>query len=235
MQTELTQPGPLLQPNGKLAQIGWARQPVLDCNLEAARFYMPARPAMLPRQTLGLLRRLHPAALLLRHHRRPGLCRQHLRLHAGLRDRRTARGGTGHPAREGHRTAAQQHRGRQSLREQARPAGLQPASGRAPPVGLLAGFPRWARHRRPRSTWHTPPGYESMNIVIPIEEKRFYYNRKINCLPASGTIRYGDMREELDPATAWGHWIGGAASGSTSPSGTGPALPASCRTGARSA
>ena len=39
MQTELTQPGPLLQPDGRLAQVGWARQPVLDCNLEAARFY----------------------------------------------------------------------------------------------------------------------------------------------------------------------------------------------------
>ena len=39
MQTELTQAGPLLQPNGQLAQIGWARQPILDCNLEAAHFY----------------------------------------------------------------------------------------------------------------------------------------------------------------------------------------------------
>jgi len=39
MQTELTQPGPLLQPNGNLAQIGWSRQPLLDCNLESARFY----------------------------------------------------------------------------------------------------------------------------------------------------------------------------------------------------
>ncbi len=39
MQTELTQPGPLLLPDGRLAQVGWARQPVLDCNLESARFY----------------------------------------------------------------------------------------------------------------------------------------------------------------------------------------------------
>ena len=39
MQTELTQPSPLLQPDGRLAQVGWARQPLLDCNLESARFY----------------------------------------------------------------------------------------------------------------------------------------------------------------------------------------------------
>ena len=31
-----------------------------------------------------------------------------------------------------------------------------------------------------------------MNIVIPIAGKRFYYNHKINCLPASGNLQYGD-------------------------------------------
>ncbi len=38
-----------------------------------------------------------------------------------------------------------------------------------------------------------------MNIVIPIGEKRFYYNRKINCMPASGRIHYGDQIETLNP------------------------------------
>ena len=39
MQTELTQPGKLLDPQGKLTQVGWMRQPLLDCNLEDAHFY----------------------------------------------------------------------------------------------------------------------------------------------------------------------------------------------------
>lgn len=45
MQTELKASSlganlaPLLRPNGSLSQVGWARQPVLDCNLESARFY----------------------------------------------------------------------------------------------------------------------------------------------------------------------------------------------------
>src|SRR5512141_1978927 len=39
MQTELTQPGPLLAADGRPAQIGWSRQPLLDCNLEKAHFY----------------------------------------------------------------------------------------------------------------------------------------------------------------------------------------------------
>ena len=38
-----------------------------------------------------------------------------------------------------------------------------------------------------------------MNIVIPIEKRRFYYNRKINCLPAAGEIRYGELHETLNP------------------------------------
>ena len=39
MQNELTQPGLLLNPQGQLVQVGWSRQPILDCNLENARFY----------------------------------------------------------------------------------------------------------------------------------------------------------------------------------------------------
>jgi len=49
-----------------------------------------------------------------------------------------------------------------------------------------------------------PPDQESMNIVIPFEDKRFYYNRKINCLPAEGRIAYGDLVEDLDPDQSLG-------------------------------
>src|SRR5512134_3894404 len=39
MQTELTHPGPLLDSRGRLTQVGWSRRPLLDCNLEDARFH----------------------------------------------------------------------------------------------------------------------------------------------------------------------------------------------------
>ena len=51
---------------------------------------------------------------------------------------------------------------------------------------------------------HCPPEHESMTIVIPIEGNRFYYNRKINCLPAEGKLRYGDLQENLEPHTCLG-------------------------------
>ena len=49
-----------------------------------------------------------------------------------------------------------------------------------------------------------PPDHESMTIVIPIGQNRFYYNRKINNMPAAGTIDYGDWQDELDPVNCLG-------------------------------
>ena len=38
-QKQFTIPGRLLTPDGELSTAGWARQPILDCNLEDAHFY----------------------------------------------------------------------------------------------------------------------------------------------------------------------------------------------------
>ena len=62
----------------------------------------------------------------------------------------------------------------------------------------LAILPQRARHPG-RYHLHCPPEHESMTIVIPIEEKRFYYNRKINCLPAEGSCTMGISRSTLAP------------------------------------
>lgn len=53
--------------------------------------------------------------------------------------------------------------------------------------------------------------HESMNIVIPIKEKRFYYKHKITCLPAHGKLEYSDIHENLYPETSLGQlkWGGG--------------------------
>ncbi len=54
-------------------------------------------------------------------------------------------------------------------------------------------------------TFACPPEHESMNIVIPILEKRFYYNRKINCMPAAGWVEYQDQRFEIQPVSCLGN------------------------------
>jgi hypothetical protein len=43
-------------------------------------------------------------------------------------------------------------------------------------------------------------------IVIPIQGRRFYYNRKMNCLPARGWLQIGDRREEIAPAAGLGNF-----------------------------
>lgn len=71
-----------------------------------------------------------------------------------------------------------------------------------------------------------PPEHESLNIVIPIRGKRFYYNRKINCMPSSGWVEYQGKRFEIKPDTClanldWGRgvweyksfWVWASASG----------------------
>ena len=43
------------------------------------------------------------------------------------------------------------------------------------------------------------PGHESTVVVIPIRGNRFYYNRKVNCLPAEGWLQIGGAAHR-DPA-----------------------------------
>jgi hypothetical protein len=49
------------------------------------------------------------------------------------------------------------------------------------------------------------PEHESMAIVIPIGRRRFYYNRKMNCLPAQGWVLQGDRRTEVRPTDSLGN------------------------------
>lgn len=73
-----------------------------------------------------------------------------------------------------------------------------------------------------------PAGHQSMNLVIPIEKRRFYFNRKINCLPATGWVEYLGQKYDLTSQTAlgnldWGRgvwaydsfWVWASASGFT--------------------
>lgn len=49
------------------------------------------------------------------------------------------------------------------------------------------------------------PTMDTMVIATPFSKKgRFYYNQKINCMPATGTVVCGDIHIELSPDTAFG-------------------------------
>jgi hypothetical protein len=203
MQTELTEPGSLLRPDGHLAQVGWARQPLLDCNLESARFY-----ALRPLQRLRVKRWDYYAVFT--------PCRFFSATIADLGyagnifvytlDFETGdlhEDGLVIPLGKGIKLPRNSTEGNSHFEDKR----------------LKLDFSLHADHRHLFVSWPdfhegrgieaeidlaTSPGYESMVIVIPIGRKRFYYNRKINCLPASGALRYGNLHEELKPNESLG-------------------------------
>jgi hypothetical protein len=203
MQTELNQPGQLLAPDGRLTQIGWARQPLLDCNLEAAHFY-----------SVRLLQRLR-----IKRWDYYAVFTPHGFFSATIADLGYAGNlfvyvmdfATGELHEEGlvipfgkdiqlprNSTEGESHfkNEKVSLDFQVE-ATCRKVSVAWPDFHAGRGI-------RAEITLNCPPGYESMAIVIPIGMKRFYYNRKINCLPAEGTIQYGENIEKLSPATCSG-------------------------------
>jgi hypothetical protein len=198
MQTELSQPGPLLKPGGNLAQIGWARQPILDCNLESARFY-----ALRPLQRFRVKRWDYYAVFTPRRFFSATIADLG---YAGNIFVYTLDFETGDLHEEG--LVIPLGTGIELPRNSTE------GEGHFENKRVKLDFKLYDDHRYLSVSWpdfhdgrgiqaeidlNTPPGYESMVIVIPIGEKRFYYNRKINCLPASGSLRYGELYEELQP------------------------------------
>ena len=225
-QHELTAPSPLLTPRGRLSQAGWARQPLLDCNLEAARFY----PALLrPLQRLRVKRwdyygvttpeRFFSVTVADlgyagqafvytvdfasgQYHEETAT----IPLSRGVQLPRNSTGGE-----------SRYDNGKLRLSFLATPAGRR----------LQVHWPSFAG--QPLSadiSLRLAPEQESTVVVIPIAGNRFYYNRKVNCLPAEGWLQVGDRRTEITPDTClanldWGRgvweyrsfWVWASASG----------------------
>ncbi len=203
MQTELMKTGKLLTAGGALAQVGWARQPLLDCNLEDAHFY-----ALKPLQFMRVKRwdyyavftptRFFSATIAdlgyagnifvytidfeTQEMHEEGLV---IPLGKGITLPRNSTAGDAHFS-NGQVTLDFMLDGDQRRLAVDWP-GFHDGRGISAELVLTC-----------------PPEHQSMNIVIPIGERRFYYNRKINCLPATGQITYGGQQETLNPATCLG-------------------------------
>jgi hypothetical protein len=203
MQTEITTPGVLLDEGGRLAQVGWSRQQSLDCNLENARFYgLPSLQrfrikrwdyyaVFTPRRffsatiaDLGYAGNIfiYTLDLATKELHEEGLV---IPLAKGISLPRNS------PTGESHFEDKRARLHFSALPESRKIEVTWPAfqEGRGIQAEINLAY---------------LPQQESMTIVIPIGKKRFYYNRKINCLPAQGFIQYGDVREELLPSESIG-------------------------------
>jgi len=203
MQTKLTQPGPLLNPDGGLAQVGWSPQPLLDCNLEAARFY-----TLRPFQHFRIKRWDYYAVFSPQRFFSATIADLGYAANIFVYTMDFATGdlheeGLVIPLGRGVTLPRNSIEGDSSFK-----------NGKVSLTFTLRGAERhlsvsWLGFHDGRGmeadiTLYCPPEYESMTIVIPIGAKRFYYNRKINCMPARGTVRYGELVETLDPKTCLG-------------------------------
>jgi hypothetical protein len=203
MQTELTQPGPLLQLDGHLAQIGWSRHPLFDCNLESARFY-----ALRPLQRFRIKRWDYYAVFSQRRFFSATIADLG---YAGNLFVYTMDFETGDLHEEGLVVPF--------AKGVSLPRNSDASDSRFEDKRLKLEFSLRPDHRHLSVSWPAfhagrgisaeidlaaPPEYESMNITIPIGAHRFYFNRKINCMPASGVVHYGDLTETLDPSACLG-------------------------------
>ena len=211
MQKEIAQSGPLLDTSGQLTQVGWSRQPLLDCNLEAARFL-----ALRPLQRFRMKCWDYYAVFTPRRF-----------LAAAIADLGYAgnvfaytldfQSGDLHeeslviPLGKGIDLPRNSDKGDSHFKGKQAELDFKLTTTER---DLSISWPDFhdGRGLHAQIQLALPPEHESMTIVIPIGERRFYYNRKINCLPASGVIRYGEIREELSPescvgALDWGRGV----------------------------
>ncbi len=202
-QRELGGASPLLDAQGNLVQVGWARQPLLDCNLEAARFYAlrplqhfrikrwdyygvttPTRFYSFTLADLGYAGQVFAYVVDFETHKYHEETLT-LPLARGILLPRNSTEGTS--AFEGSKARLVFRAEPQARRISVEWPGF---AGRGLAAEILL---------------HLPPEHESMVIVIPISRKRFYYNRKVNCLPAEGWIEYGGERTDLRPTESLGN------------------------------
>lgn len=203
MQNEILDSGLLLDDQGRLTQVGWARQQNLDCNLENVRFYRvkflqkfrikrwdyyaiftPGRFFSATIADLGYAGNIfvYTIDFTTGDLHEEGIV---VPLGKGIVLPRNSTEGDAHYANKDLSLDFTLHGQDRKL------------SVNWPDFHDGLGIAAEINLRQPRD-------HESINIVIPIGSKRFYYNRKINCLPASGYIRYGEISEDLSPETCLG-------------------------------
>jgi len=203
MQTEINQPGPLLDANGRLAQVGWSRQPLLDCNLEDSRFYSLRFLQFLRLKRWDYYAIFTPQRFFSATIAHLGYAGNIFVYTLDYASGELHEEGLVIPLGSGVSLPRNSQQG--VVEYQGKAASLRfTAAGDSRQLSVSwPGF-HAGRGIQAEIALSCPPQHESMNIVIPIGDKRFYYNHKVNCLPASGHLRYGDVSEELHPGDTLG-------------------------------
>lgn len=196
MQNELTRSSPLLDSQGNLVQIGWSRQPLLDCNLENARFYsfrflQRFRIKRWDYYAVFTPQRFFSATIA-----DLGYAGNVFVYTLDFTFGELYEEGLVIPLGKGVRLPRNSQNGEAIFSNSQVALKFETESSRR---NIFVDWPSYHQGRgiKAEISLSCPPDHESMTIVIPIPSKRFYYNRKINCMPAQGYIQYGAIQEEL--------------------------------------
>jgi hypothetical protein len=221
---EITVPGTLLDERGELAHAGWARRPYLDCNLEKARsvplralqalrlkrwdYYAIVTPECFFSATLAHLGYVGSVFVYILDFAKSELVEENLLVPLGRGIHLARNSDAGESWFDNGRVRVAFEFREDTRRVQVRWPNFD--SGR----GIAADF-----------TLRCSPQHESVVTMTPMGRRRFFYTRKINCLPGEGWIEHGHVRIELRPTQClgtvdWGRgvwpyqttWIWGSAS-----------------------
>lgn len=211
MQQEITTNGKLLNPDGSLAQVGWARSQNLDCNLEDAHFYtlkafQPFRIKRWDYYAVFTPQRFFSATIA-----DLGYAGNVFVYHMDFATNRLHEEGLVIPFGKGIQLPRNSQQGETVFGNEKASLKFTVDGKKRHVVVDWKGFDG-GKGISADLTLHELKEHDSMNIVIPIGKKRFYYNRKINCLPVKGVITYGDVQEKLDEKSSiasldWGRGV----------------------------
>ena len=203
MQHEITTPSRLLDEHGRLLQQGWARQPYLDCNLEDVAFYAikPLQflrvkqwdyyaiftPDLFFSVTVADIGYIGNIFVYLLDFEANWLHEESIIAPFGKAVKLPRNSTEGDVRFDNGKVSIHFQLGENTRR-------------------IVVDWPIFHQGEGIAAdiTLSCSPDHESIVMATPIGQKRFYYNRKINCLPAEGWIRRGGRQVDLNSQTCLG-------------------------------
>jgi hypothetical protein len=203
MQTKLSQPGKLLEPNGRLSQVGWSPQPLLDCNLEYTHFYKVNAFQRFRIKRWDYYALFTPHTFFSATIAGLGYAGNIFVYVLDLASGELHEEGLVVPLSRGITLPRNSDIG-ESLFENNQASLRFEVTAEA--RHIMVSWPRFHSGRGISADilFYQSPEHESMNVVIPIGKQRFYYNRKINCMAAEGSLKYGGKNETISPINCLG-------------------------------
>ncbi len=208
-QHEIVERSTLLDSNGSLVQRGWARHPLLDCNLEASRVYRFARGLQWFRvKRWDYYGVTFPTGYFSATIADLGYAGQAFVYFVDFENNTYVEDTITIPFGSGVNLPRNSHEGASNWSGKKASLAFD-IDGTIRTVHVrwqdFAGSPL-------RADLSFDGGGESTVIATPIGERRFYYNRKINCMPTTGTITIGDRTIGVERDTSsgtldWGRGI----------------------------